>query len=110
MTYAVTNSEELKDGMQLIAENRNLKRELQECRRLLDIYKAAWLAQEERKAREKARKQREEEELKQRELQEAIDHVEYLMHGRDLSHGYLARIYGREQPRRGQRRSYSYHD
>jgi hypothetical protein len=110
MTYAVTNSEELKDGMQLIAENRNLKRELAECRRLLDIYKAAWVAQEERKTREKERAKREEEELKQRELQEAIDHVDYLMHGRDLTHGYLARIYGREKPRRGQRRTYSYHD
>ena len=111
MTYAVTNSEILKDGMGLIAENRNLKRELEECREMLAAYEAAWLQESRAKRAEEERAKREEEERRQRELLEAIEHVSKLMHKRDdVKDPYIAKIYGREKPRRGKRRTYYYHD
>lgn len=103
MTYAVTNSESLKDGMSLIAENRNLKRELEECREMLAAYEAAWL--------QESRAKRAAEERAKRELEEAIAHIEKLIHKRDdVQDPYIAKIYGREKPRRGKRRTYYYHD
>lgn len=109
MMQGMTNSTMLKDGVNLIAENHNLRMQLEDTQRLLKAYEAAWLQESRAKQEAEERAKREEEERKARELEEAIKHLEHLMYDRDYSSGYLAKIYGREQPRRGQRRTYEYH-
>lgn len=110
MYYGVTNDELFRDGVNLIAENHNLKKQLEDCKRLLKAYEAAWLAEDRAKAEEAARKAAEEDERKARELEEAIRHKEHYMYDRDYTKGYLAKIYGRQQPRPGKRHEWRYHD
>lgn len=109
MMQGMTNSTMLKDGVNLIAENHNLRMQLEECKQMLKAYESAWLQEERAKREAEERAKREEEERKARELDEAIKHLEHLMYDRDYNSGYLAKIYGRETPRRGQRRTYEYH-
>lgn len=110
MMYGLTNNELFKDGVNLIAENHNLKQQLEECKQLLKAYEAAWLAEDRAKREAKERAEREKKELKQRELDEAIKHKEHMMYDRDYTKGYLAKIYGRQQPRPGTRHEWRYHD
>lgn len=100
---AVTNNEGLKDGVSLIAENHNLRCELEDLKRMLTAFQEVWVME----GRAEEMKRAEAEAQRQRETDEAIERIEKLMH-RDYSKGYLPKLYGREKPRLGQRRIWQY--
>lgn len=108
MMHAVTNREQLRDGMSLIAENHNLKQQLEDANRMLEAYEEKWLVESRAKRAAMERMERENEERRARELREALEHKEYLLHNRDYSSGYLKKIYGREA-RPGQRHLWNYY-
>ena len=109
MMIGTTNSEELKSGVELIAENHNLAKKLEDAERLLNAILADQAAKDRAAREEEERRNAEEEARRQAELDEAIEHVERLKR-RDYEHDhYLRIIYGRRKARPGTRREWAYH-
>lgn len=109
MMIGTTNSEELKSGVELIAENHNLAKKLEDTERLLNAILADQAAKDRAAREEEERRNAEEEARRQAELDEAIEHVERLKR-RDYEHDhYLRIIYGRRKARPGTRHEWAYH-
>lgn len=109
MMIGTTNSEELKSGVELIAENHNLAKKLEDTERLLNAILADQAAKDRAAREEEERRNAEEEARRQAELDEAIEHVERLKR-RDYEHDhYLRIIYGRRKARPGTRHKWAYH-
>lgn len=109
MMIGTTNSEELKSGVELIAENHNLTKRLEETERLLNAILADQAAKDRAAREEEERRNAEEKARRQAELDEAIEHIERLKR-RDYEHDhYLRIIYSRRKARPGTRHEWVYH-